>query len=215
MTSPAPRILIVDDHALAREGLKAVLAAGGFDVVADVATGEEAVELAQTLVPDVVLMDVRLGAGIDGLEATRRITSLALPCKVLMLTLHDTPGYVREALASGAAGYVLKDTGIEELRAAVGQVIAGRSAIPLDLIASAMQEGPRGSQPRDQLDKLTPREQQVLEHVSNGLTNKEIARVLAISPATVKVHVERIISKLGVADRTQAAVAAARQRGQG
>ena len=214
MTAPLPRILIVDDHALAREGLKAVLSAGGYDVVADVATGEEAVERARELVPDVVLMDVRLGAGIDGLEATRRITALELPSRVLMLTLHDTPGYVREALASGAAGYVLKDTGIEELRAAVGQVLAGRSAIPLDLIASAMQAGTREPQARDQLDKLTPREQQVLEHISMGLTNKEIARILVISPATVKVHVERIISKLGVADRTQAAVAAARQRGQ-
>lgn len=215
MTPPAPRILIVDDHALAREGLKAVLSVGGFDVVADVATGEEAVDCAQQLVPDVVLMDVRLGPGIDGLEATRRITALALPSRVLMLTLHDTPGYVREALASGAAGYVLKDTGIEELRAAVGQVLAGRSAIPLDLIASAMQAGAREPQPRNQLAKLTPREHQVLENISNGLTNKEIARVLVISPATVKVHVERIISKLGVSDRTQAAVAAARQRGQG
>ena len=217
MTPPAPRILIVDDHALAREGLKAVLSVGGFDVVADVATGEEAVDCAQQLVPDVVLMDVRLGPGIDGLEATRRITALALPSRVLMLTLHDTPGYVREALASGAAGYVLKDTGIEELRAAVGQVLAGRSAIPLDLITSAMQAeaGAREPRSRHQLDKLTPREKQVLEHISNGLTNKEIARVLVISPATVKVHVERIISKLGVSDRTQAAVAAARQRDQG
>ena len=185
MTAPLPRILIVDDHALAREGLKAVLSAGGYDVVADVATGEEAVERARELVPDVVLMDVRLGAGIDGLEATRRITALELPSRVLMLTLHDTPGYVREALASGAAGYVLKDTGIEELRAAVGQVLAGRSAIPLDLIASAMQAGTREPQARDQLDKLTPREQQVLEHISMGLTNKEIARILEIGRAHV------------------------------
>jgi len=102
----ATRILIVDDHPLAREGLKAVLSSGGLTVVADVATGEEAVEQVRLLIPDVVLMDVRLGPGIDGLEATRRICALGLPTKVLMLTLHDMPGYVREALSAGAAEHM-------------------------------------------------------------------------------------------------------------
>ncbi|MFC3099841.1 response regulator transcription factor [Altererythrobacter lauratis] len=212
-----PRILIVDDHPLAREGLRAVLSAGGFDVVADVGTGEEAVELAERLVPDVVLMDVRLGAGIDGLEATRRITALGLPVRVLMLTLHDMPGYVREALVAGASGYVLKDTGIAELRTAVQQVLAGQGAIPLDLIASAMDGGAeegadtaRNRRQAEALGSLTQREREVLDLVALGQTNKEIARSLAISPATVKAHVERIISKLGVSDRTQAAVVATR-----
>lgn len=212
-----PRILIVDDHPLAREGLRAVLSAGGFDIVADVGTGEEAVELAEQLVPDVVLMDVRLGAGIDGLEATRRITALGLPVRVLMLTLHDMPGYVREALVAGASGYVLKDTGIAELRTAVAQVLAGQGAIPLDLIASAMDGGAeaaadaaRHRRQAEALGSLTQREREVLDLVALGQTNKEIARSLSISPATVKAHVERIISKLGVSDRTQAAVVATR-----
>lgn len=203
-----PRILIVDDHQLAREGLRAVLAESGIDVVGAASTGEQAVELARELEPDIVLMDVRLGPGIDGLEATRQIAVLGLPIRIIMLTLHDMPAYVREALAAGAAGYVLKDTAIGDLRAAIDQVMAGQSALPLDLVSAAMKASPRPAQTASLADLLTEREREVLEHVTEGLTNKEIARELEISPATVKVHVERVIGKLGVADRTQAAVLA-------
>lgn len=204
----SPRVIIVDDHQLAREGLKAVLANDGIDIVALAGTGEEAIELTRELEPDIVLMDVRLGTGIDGLEATRRIAALGLHTRIIMLTLHDMPGYVREALAAGAAGYVLKDTAIGDLRRAIEQVIAGQSAIPLDLVSAAMKADAK-SAPVDDLSKiLTEREQEVVELVAEGLTNKEIARRLEISPATVKVHVERLIGKLGVADRTQAAVLA-------
>jgi DNA-binding NarL/FixJ family response regulator len=209
MTAAAPpRILIVDDHQLAREGLRAVLAGNGVEVVGMAATGEEAVDLAAQLVPDVILMDVRLGPGIDGLEATRRIVALGLPSRVLMLTLQDMPAYVREALSAGAAGYVLKDTAIDELKAAIDQVLAGRSAIPLDLVNAALRSPASSARPMDLATLLTPREQAVVGLVSQGMTNKEIARELAISPATVKAHVERIIAKLGVSDRTQAAVLA-------
>lgn len=206
----AVRILIVDDHQLAREGLKAVLSDDGFQVVGEAASGEEAVVLVSQLRPDVVLMDVRLGAGIDGLEATRRIAALGLPSRVIMLSLHDMPAYVREALAAGAAGYVLKDASIAELRGAVGQVMAGQSVIPLALINAVMREGTREQRPGDALGSLTSREREVLGLVAEGLTNKAIARQLAVSPATVKAHVERIIAKLGVTDRTQAAVLVAR-----
>lgn len=214
MTTVPARILIVDDHPLAREGLKAVLSGAGFIVAGEATSGEEAVTLAGQLVPDVVLMDVRLGPGIDGLEATRRIVALGLPTRVLMLTLHDMPAYVREALAAGASGYVLKDTAIEDLRAAIGQVIAGQTAIPLGLVNAALRD-PAPSRTADAVSALTPREQDVLGLVAQGMTNKEIARQLAISPATVKAHVERIIAKLGVADRTQAAVLAAAGGGNG
>ena len=209
-----PRILIVDDHQLAREGLRAVLENSTFEVVAIAASGEEAVELAAALRPDVILMDVRLGPGIDGLEATRRITALGLPCRVLMLTLHDMPAYVREALAAGAAGYVLKDAAIGDLKAAIEQVMAGQSAIPLELVNAAMRAAPLPGRGADLSRLLTARELEVVGQVARGLTNKEIARELGISPATVKVHVERIIGKLGVADRTQAAVLAT-QMGRG
>lgn len=205
-----PRLLIVDDHQLAREGLRAVLADSGFDVVALAASGEEAVALTAEFEPDIVLMDIRLGPGIDGLEATRRIVALGLGCKVLMLTLHDMPAYVREALAAGAAGYVLKDAAIQELEAAIRQVMAGQSAIPLDLVNAAMRSTPLPGREADLSRLLTARERDVVERIARGLTNKEIARELDISPATVKVHVERIIGKLGVADRTQAAVLATR-----
>lgn len=208
MTARPPRILIVDDHPLAREGLKAVLAGAGFAIAGEAASGEEAVDLARHLSPDVVLMDVRLGPGIDGLEATRRIAALGLPARVLMLTLHDNPAYVREALAAGAAGYVLKDTGIEDLRAAIGQILSGQTAIPLGLVNAALRQ-PAPGRSTDAVATLTTRERGVLDLVARGMTNKEIARELAISPATVKAHVERIIAKLGVADRTQAAVLAA------
>lgn len=207
-----PRIIIVDDHALAREGLKAVLAHAGLEIVGDVASGEEAVELVKQSVPDLVFMDVRLGAGIDGLEATRRITALGLPTRVLMLTLHDMPAYAREALSAGAAGYVLKDTAIDDLRAAVNQVLAGQTAIPISLMNAVFREPPRNVKAKVSTSSLTAREAEVLELVAQGMTNKEIARHLTISPATVKAHVERIIAKLGVADRTQAAVVATKQR---
>lgn len=204
----SPRIIIVDDHQLAREGLKAVLASDGIDIVAVAETGEQAIEMTRELVPDIVLMDVRLGDGIDGLESTRRIVALGLPTRIIMLTLHDMPGYVREALSAGAAGYVLKDTAIGDLRRAIEQVMSGQSALPLGLVSAAMKADAKPS-PADDLSKiLTEREQEVVELVAEGLTNKEIARRLEISPATVKVHVERLISKLGVADRTQAAVLA-------
>ncbi|MEM7779326.1 MAG: response regulator transcription factor [Pseudomonadota bacterium] len=203
-----PKILIVDDHQLAREGLKAVLAKDGLEVVGLASSGEEAIELAQSLAPNIVLMDVRLGPGIDGLEATRRIVAAELPCRVIMLTLHEIPAYVREALAAGAAGYVLKDAAIEDLRTAIEQVIAGQSALPLDLVAAAMKDNTPAPRRESLEEILTQREREVVELIAEGQTNKEIARELEISPATVKVHVERLIGKLGVSDRTQAAVLA-------
>lgn len=204
------RILIVDDHQLAREGIKSVLTGDGLEVVGEATNGEEAVDLVACLQPDVVLMDVRLGPGIDGLEATRRIAALGLPSRVLMLSLHDMPAYVREALAAGAAGYVLKDASITELRGAVSQVMAGQSVMPLNLINAALRQSEREVRPADALNTLTPREREVLAQIAEGLTNKEIARRLSVSPATIKAHVERIIAKLGVSDRTQAAVLVAR-----
>lgn len=202
----ATRILIVDDHQLAREGLKAVLAGPDIEIVDMASTGEEAVEQVRRHQPEIVLMDIRLGSGIDGLEATRQIVALGLGTRVLMLTLHEMPAYVREALAAGAAGYILKDAAIAELEAAIAQVRAGQSAVSLDLVNAALRGAPLPGREADLSRMLTGRERDVVALVTEGLTNKEIGRRLEISPATVKVHVERIIGKLGVADRTQAAV---------
>ncbi len=200
------RIVIVDDHQLAREGLKAVLNGDEIEIVAMAATGEAAVDAVIEHRPDIVLMDIRLGDGIDGLEATRRIVALGLGTRVVMLTLHEMPAYVREALAAGAAGYVLKDAAIDELKAAIAQVRAGSSAVSLALVNAAMRAAPLPGRQADLTRLLTERERDVVMLVAEGLTNKEIGRQLGISPATVKVHVERVIGKLGVADRTQAAV---------
>ncbi|WP_040308576.1 response regulator [Asticcacaulis biprosthecium] len=204
------RVLIVDDHPLAREGLKAVLSKSGFTVAGEASSGEEALAMISDLRPDVILMDVRLGPGMDGLEACRRIAALGVDAKVLMLTLHDMPAYVREALAAGASGYVLKDTAIDDLKAAIVRVAEGHTAIPLDLVTAALRQPAMQDRQLDLIATLTARERQILHCVAEGMTNKEVGRHLDISPATVKAHVERIIAKLGVTDRTQAAVAAAR-----
>jgi DNA-binding NarL/FixJ family response regulator len=209
------RILVVDDHPLAREGLKSMLRAGGYAVVAEAATGEAAIEAVREHHPDVVLLDIRLGDGMDGLQAAGAIRDLGLGAKVMMLTLHDSPEYVRAALGAGAAGYVLKDAGLAELRDALEQVLAGRTAIPAALMSSVFERPERALPDASALARLTPREREVLDLVSDGLTNKAIARRLEVSPATVKAHVERVIAKLGVADRTQAAVLAVRSRRDG
>ncbi|CAL1690491.1 DNA-binding transcriptional activator DevR/DosR [Brevundimonas subvibrioides] len=204
------RILIADDHELTRAGLRAVIdREPDMVVVAEAGTAEAAVERSLAGDIDLAILDIRFGPGMNGLEAAGRILERA-PTRILLLTLHDTPEYVRSALAAGATGYVLKDAGREELLHAIRAVGAGRSALPGDLLRKAMAPavGPRP----DDLDRLTPREREVLEFVARGLTNKEIARDLGIGPGTVKAHVEKLIAKLGVADRTQAAVFAARAR---
>ncbi|HAY07135.1 MAG TPA: DNA-binding response regulator, partial [Hyphomonas sp.] len=143
-------------------------------------------------------------------EVAARLKANSPQIRVLMVTLHDRPEYVRAALAAGASGYVLKDSSLEEIRAAVDQVLAGQIAIPSGLLARALKRPSDIIPEKTLLARLTSRELEVLALVAKGQTNKSIGRELAISPATVKVHVERIISKLGVSDRTEAAVLAVR-----
>jgi DNA-binding NarL/FixJ family response regulator len=204
--------MIVDDHPLAREGVRAIFArCEDLDVVGEAGGGEEALSRLRELEPDLVLLDIRLGPGIDGLAVADAIRSLRPDTKVLMLTLHDAPEYVRAALAVGAAGYVLKDAAADELINAARQVLNGQSALPLALMSQALSPTARPAENDDgRLARLSTRERQVLDLVANGMTNKAIARKLDVSPGTIKTHVERIIAKLAVADRTQAAVLAAR-----
>ncbi len=202
------RILIADDHELTRAGLRAVIdRESDLEVVAEVATGEAAVAACTEDAIDLAILDIRFGAGMTGLEAARLILA-AGSTRVLMLTLHDTAEYVRSALAAGVTGYVLKDSGREDLLHAIRTVGAGRTALPTDLLRLAITPS-AGPSPSD-LSRLTPRESQVLELVAQGLTNKAIGRALGIGPGTVKVHVEKLIAKLNVTDRTQAAVLATR-----
>jgi DNA-binding NarL/FixJ family response regulator len=222
--SPA-RVLIADDHALVREGLRAVLEGeGGIEVVGEAGDGEEAVASCAELLPDVVLMDVRMPR-MDGLEATRRVKARTPGVSVVMVTMHENPDYLLEAVRAGAAGYVLKDASGERIAEAVRRTVAGESPLEQGLamrllgqLASREGAGASGSPvealgveaapPRELPEGITPREAEVLGLMARGLTNPQIGSELGISRGTAKVHVQNIIAKLGVSDRTQAAVRA-------
>lgn len=205
------RVIIADDHELAREGLRAMIARDpGFVLVGEASSAEEAVSLAVLQSPDLAILDVQFGgASLDGFFAARAIRSKAPRVGVLMVTLHDAPQFVSAAVQAGARGYMLKDASRSELIAAMKLVASGATAFPSRLLVRALdQESPSPDAGANRLARLTAREREVLRHVARGLTNKAIARELGLSPGTVKVHVERLLAKLGVTDRTQAAVMA-------
>jgi len=214
--SASTRLAIVDDHDLAREGLIDMLTdEPDMEVVGEAANGREALLLCSRLRPDLMLMDVRMPE-MDGLAATREIKQRYPKVSVLMVTMHENPDYLLEALKAGAAGYVLKDAPQHEIATAVRQVRDGES--PLDPALSARllkrlaaegegQGRARGRSP-SYVESLTPRELEVLGLMKLGHTNGQIARELVISLGTAKNHVEHIIAKLGVSDRTQAVVKA-------
>ncbi len=177
------------------------------EVVGEATTGREAAELSQELRPDLVLMDIRM-PDLDGLVATRAIKQVHPRTSILIVTLSEDPDYLLEALRVGAAGYVLKDASRREVVTAVRQVLSGESPLDPKLSAQLIRRLANQSarEPASHSDELTHRELDVLRLVAEGKTNAEIAGLLFISVGTVKVHVERIIDKLGVSDRTQAAV---------
>ncbi|MFJ3198726.1 response regulator [Streptomyces sp. NPDC086989] len=200
-------ILLCDDHAVVRAGLLALLAsAPGIEVLGEAGSGEEAVALAAKLRPDVVLMDLQLGEGIDGVEATRRITAVTDPPHVLVLTTYDTDADVTRAIAAGATGYLLKAERPEELFSAIHSAAAGRTTLSPP-VASRVMARMRGSRPT-----LTDRELDILGQLARGLGNRDIARALFISEATVKTHLGRIYDKLGVDTRAGAVSVAKEER---
>ncbi|BDM72895.1 DNA-binding response regulator [Streptomyces nigrescens] len=216
------RVLLCDDHAVVRAGLLALLSsAHGIEVIAEAGDGEEAVALAAALRPDVVLMDLQLGSGIDGIEATRRITARAREAAgagvtpagstgpiphVLVLTTYDTDADITRAIDAGATGYLLKAERPEELFAAIRAAAAGRSTLsgPVAHRVLAQMRSPRPT--------LTDRELDILGQLARGLSNREIARALFISEATVKTHLGRIYDKLSVDTRAGAVSVAKEQR---
>jgi DNA-binding NarL/FixJ family response regulator len=206
------RVVVADDQGMVRSGFSVLLnAQPDIQVIAEAVNGKEAVEQAAALRPDVILMDVRMPV-LDGLQATRQITAMSDPPKVLVLTTFDLDDYVYEALRSGASGFLLKDASARELADAVRLVAAGDAllapGVTRRLIAEFARLGaPRGPS-RKQLEDLTERESEVLGLVARGLSNAEIAVRLFIAEQTVKTHVSRILMKLGLRDRAQAVVAA-------
>jgi DNA-binding NarL/FixJ family response regulator len=206
------RILVADDQALVRSGIRTLLEAHpGFEVVGEAANGGEALAVARSRRPDVVLMDVRMSE-MDGIEATRQLTSDPEPPRVVMLTTFDLDEYVYEAMRAGASGFLLKDATREQLLGGIEAITAGESllapAITRRLVERFVRQPPPGLGMPESLTGLTEREAEVLRLVARGLANGEIALRLFISQETVKTHVSHILKKLGLHDRVQAVVVA-------
>lgn len=209
---PALRVLVVDDHRLFRSGLRDVLEESGIAIAGEADSGEEALELAPPMSPDVVIMDLAL-PGISGAEATRRLLAADPKLTVLVLTVSAEENDIDEALAAGARGYLLKDATARELVAGVRAAAAGEAPLSPPVAArlvASMRDARRARDAAGDPPELSERELQVLRLISEGRDNTQIARTLYISPETVKDHVSHILVKLGVENRIQAAVFAVR-----
>jgi DNA-binding NarL/FixJ family response regulator len=218
MQDETKRLVLADDHHLLRRGFRSLLSnEPGLEVIGEASTGLEAIEIFRRLAPDLVLMDVRMPE-MDGITATRQIKREQPGVSVLMVTMHENPNYLLEALDAGAAGYVLKDAPAERLINAVRRTLDGESPLNQELATRLLRQLAEEKQHNlyrarskrhEPLDEaLTPRETEVLGLLTTGQTNQQIAQTLTISKGTAKVRVERIIRKLGVSDRTQATVRA-------
>jgi DNA-binding NarL/FixJ family response regulator len=218
-------VLLVDDHPLIRMGFRLVLdAEDDIEVVGEAADGTAAVSMCSALRPDVVLMDVRM-PGHDGIEATRDIVAAGLPCKVLILTTFDLDDYVYAGLRAGASGFLLKDTQPASLVAAIHTIAAGDSVLAPTAttrlvrqfaaggsVAGSAAGSVAGGSAAQLRQVLTDREQDVFSRIAAGMSNGEIAASLFLSEGTVKIHVGRILAKLGLRDRVQAVVLAYESR---
>ena len=208
-------VLLADDHSLIRKGFRLILdAEPDIEVAGEASDGAMAVSMASALRPDVVLMDVRM-PGRDGIEATRDIVAAGLPSKVLILTTFDLDDYVYAGLRAGASGFLLKDTQPDDLVAAIRTVASGDAVLAPGATArlisqfTAQQPAQPGSQGAEHIRRaLTGRELDVFALIATGMSNTEIAAALHLSAGTVKVHVGRILAKLGLRDRVQAVVLA-------
>ncbi len=215
MTQTQPiTVLIADDHGVVREGLRAMLEREGMQVVGEAATGQETIAKTRELSPDVVLLDIRMPDG-DGLRALEAIKANQPHVSVIMLTTYANPGYLARAVAWGAAGYLTKETDPDQIVRAIRAVVAGDELLDRELLQAALRnvatETAVESEPDElPVEPLTEQELTVLRLIVAGLSNDEIGESLSISVNTVKTHVRHIFQKLGVSDRTQAAVWAVR-----
>jgi len=206
----AIRVLIVDDQALVRAGFRMILEAQpDLEVVGEAADGSAAIDAVRTLRPDVVLMDVRM-PGVDGIEATRRLTEAGVPGKIVILTTYDLDEYVFDALAAGASGFLLKHVPPEELVRGVRVAASGEALLAPSITKRLIEEFAKQRAPvrasGTDLKTLTDREREVLTLLGRGLSNPEIARELKVGEATVKTHVAHVLDKLELRDRVQAVI---------
>jgi DNA-binding NarL/FixJ family response regulator len=204
------RLMICDDHEVIRTGLGSLLAGTDVKIVAEAVTGKDSLKIAQREKPDIILLDIRM-ADDDGLDTLEKLRQKVPESKVIMFSMHNNPTYVARAVALGASDYLLKGSSRNDLIAVIKACAAGESPSPigeLKKIAAMM----KVKQAMDDEDvPLTPREPQVLRHVALGLSNKEIGKSLEISVETVKEHVQNVLRKVAVPNRTQGAVWAVRK----
>jgi DNA-binding NarL/FixJ family response regulator len=201
-------VVVVDDHDLARAGLRGLLAGErGIEVVGEAANGREALELCRRMRPDLVMMDIRM-PDMSGLEATRAIKHASPSTSVILFTMYENADYLVEALQAGAAGYLLKGASRAEIVTTVRQVLGGDAVLHPEQVLDLLRKMSEPNVERQVTTPLTNREQDVLRLIVLGHTNREIADMLFLTVSTVKTHVEHVIRKLDVSDRTQAAVRA-------
>ena len=212
----AIRVVIVDDHGIVRQGLRALLTRPGIEVVGEEGSGTAAVQAARTLQPDVMLLDIRMKDG-DGLQALPQIKAVSPRTSVIMLTTYANPGYLARAISNGASGYLSKETNPDQIVRAVMAAATGEELIDRTLLEVALAQAVDMNTPTPEptdlpVEILSEREQEVLRLMVQGLSNHTIAETLNISIPTVKTHVQHILQKLHVSDRTQAALLAIRQQ---
>ena len=202
------RVVIVDDHPITRQGLRAAFAiADGVEVVGEASSGEQAVSLVDETLPDVVFMDVRM-PGMNGLQATRAIRAKHPDVKVIVFSVDESRASVGEAIRAGVAGYLLKDVGADELERAARLALDGKAVIHPGLTRTLLEEARMS--PRDPPAPLSYREVEILQRVAYGASTREVAEELGISAHTVKTHMDRIFDKLEANDRAQAVAIAVR-----
>lgn len=200
------KIMITDDHAMIREGIKRLLEYdGSIEIVAEASDGEECIETLKTVKPDVLLLDINMPKK-NGIEVLKEIKNQNLDLKVLMLTVHNEVEYLIKAVDIGVDGYILKDSESSELKKAIIAVVSGESYIQPSLIPALNSRLINRDADKEKLERLTKRELEVLVEMASGMFNRDIALNLSISERTVKNHISNIFKKIDVADRTQAAV---------
>jgi two-component system, NarL family, response regulator DegU len=204
------RLLLADDHRMLREGLRRSMSDQGFDIVGEARDGDEAIQLAEELEPDVILMDITMPE-VDGVEATRHIRQSQPTVRVVMLTMHADQDVLAAAIRAGASGYLVKDCSTEEIASAVRMAHSGETALSPQLAASMLDEVRKLDQPSTEEERIiTKREEEVLQLIADGCSTGEVAERLFISQKTVKNHLASIYQKLDARDRTQAVLQAVR-----